>query len=624
MNETTANQVLLVTTFAAPLILVVCLALSGSLGHERSHQFRRVLVALAPLTILPSIALVLTADVGESGTADGPASSLAIPWLLLGTHLAVDNLARAMVLIAAVLYGGALSATNWIKMRDAERRGTAMSGFLLMAYLGNIGTYLAADAVTFYLSFAVMSFSAVGMVVHYRSRAAHRAARIYLLLSVFSETAILAALFLIVSAGGMMIADAPQAAAYSDHTGLILALLLIGFGVKAGTMPLHIWLPLAHPAAPPAASAVLSGAMVKAGLVGWLRFMPSADGAGATDLPQVETAGWVLLILALAGAFLAVGFGVLQNDPKVILAYSTISQLGFISSVIAVGMIVPELWVGASAAAVLYAAHHGLAKGALFLGVPVIRHFGTGLAGIIAAIGMFGSGFIIVGAPFTSGGLGKYVSKDAVGGLAVAGFELQYILPLVATGSTVLLMRFALVLWRSERSEPRRIDGEFGSWLVLTAAALVLPWLIGYFWFPGDAAPLPEWSTSTVWDATWPIVAGLLLGGVVWWLAGRQMLPPRLSAADGTLVAPGDILVPEERALAQASHRVRSGLLRLHDVTGGVAHRWSTFWDTSAAKVRRSSAWVEQRLSPWESSGAAVQLVLAGALVLGIVAWWLR
>ena len=94
---------------------------------------------------------------------------------------------------------------------------------------------------------------------------------------------------------------------------LTVVLLFIGFGVKAGLVPLHVWLPLAHPAAPPAASAVLSGAMVKAGLVGWLRFLPLGQHERG-----LEVLGWVLMALALIGAFLAVVVGVLQDDPKVV------------------------------------------------------------------------------------------------------------------------------------------------------------------------------------------------------------------------------------------------------------------------------------------------------------------
>ncbi|GGH45725.1 proton-conducting transporter transmembrane domain-containing protein [Microbacterium album] len=622
------GSALVLVTLAAPLALVALLAVAGWAPDERRHRLRRALVFLSPAAIVPGVALALLADTG-GGTAGASGTSLTIPWLLLGTHFAVDDLGRPLLMIAAVLYGGALSATGWIKMRDAERRGAALCGFLLTAYVGNIGTYLAADSVTFYLSFAVMSFSAAGLVVHYRTPTAHRASRVYLTLSVLSESAILAALLLTVSAGGMLLADVPAAVAESDRTGLVLGLLLFGFGVKAGTVPLHIWLPLAHPAAPPAASAVLSGTMVTAGLIGWLRFVPvpGANGPGALgsghDAGIVANAGWTLLILALAGAFLAVLFGVLQNDPKVILAYSTISQMGFISAVIAVGMIVPELWPGTSTAAILYAVHHGLAKGALFLGVPVMKHFGSGAASVVAMLGMIGAGLVIAGAPLTSGALGKYVSKDAVEGIALAAVELQYILPLVATGSTLLLMRFGWVLWHSERRPSRAVDGEFASWAVITVAALALPWFIGVAWFDEGALPLPSWILGTVWDATWPILLGIALGAGAWWLTARGLIPRRLAAADGTLVAPGDLLVPEERALQGLSRGAQGGQAAVHAFTGHVAAQWGRMWRAVAARTRRATGRAEARLSAAEVSGAAVLLVLGvAAAFLAIGGLW--
>ncbi len=227
---------------------------------------------------------------------------LEVPWLLFGSEFHLDPAARALTLIAALLYGAALMAVSWAKLRDAEKGSGALSAFLLLCYVGNIGTYVAADAVSFYLAFALMSFSAVGLVIHYRSQEARRATRIYLIMSVVSETAILAGLILTASAGGYRVSNAPAAVADSEFTTLIVVLLLIGFGVKAGTVPLHVWLPLAHPAAPPAASAVLSGAMVKAGLVGWLRFMP----LGEMAMPVV---GYTLLGLALLGAFAAAAVG---------------------------------------------------------------------------------------------------------------------------------------------------------------------------------------------------------------------------------------------------------------------------------------------------------------------------
>ena len=93
----------------------------------------------------------------------------------------------------------------------------------------------------------------------------------------------------------------------SNH--LVILLVLVGFGIKAGALPLHVWLPLAHPAAPTPASAVLSGAMIKAGLLGWLRFLP---------LGQPGTAVWgsPCIFAGMLAAFFGVIVGLNQKNPK--------------------------------------------------------------------------------------------------------------------------------------------------------------------------------------------------------------------------------------------------------------------------------------------------------------------
>ncbi|NJN47745.1 MAG: hypothetical protein HC808_16135, partial [Candidatus Competibacteraceae bacterium] len=143
---------------------------------------------------------------------------------------------------------------------------------------GNLGLVLAFDAVSFYLFFALMSFAAYGLIVHDGSAEARRAGRVYLTMAVIGEACLLSALLLIGSqagnvdlrAWGPQLADAPT-------REWIIALILAGFAIKMGAVPLHIWLPLAHPCAPTPASAVLSGIIIKAGLVGWLRFLPIGD-----------------------------------------------------------------------------------------------------------------------------------------------------------------------------------------------------------------------------------------------------------------------------------------------------------------------------------------------------------
>lgn len=587
---------LLLGTFLVPLILVAVIAAAGILPSRTASGVRRAAALSAPAAVIPAVLLAVF----------GVGTELSVPWLLFGAQFSVDPVARPLLLIAALLYGGGLMALTWLKLRHVERGTGALAAFMLLSFVGNIGTYLAADTVSFYLFFALMSFSAAGLVIHYRSPAVHRATRVYVVLSVLSETAILAAFMLTVHAGGMALSAAPQAIATGDQLVLTVVLLFVGFGVKAGLVPLHVWLPLAHPAAPPAASAVLSGAMVKAGLVGWLRFLPLGH-----QERTVEFLGWVLLWLALIGAFAAVFVGVLQHDPKVVLAYSTISQMGFITAVVAAGLVEPELAPLVTAAAVVYAVHHGLAKGALFLGVPVIKHYGRGATGVLVTLGMIGAGLAVAGAPLTSGAFGKYISKEAVAPISVLGVGLDSILPLVATGSTLLLMRFAWILWNTDRDPRRRADGELVSWLLVAAAGIIVPWLVGERWTP---VPVPDWEPYVVWNAVWPILLGLAVGALVWWLQTRAELPSWAPRADGTAIQPGDILSLEEHALSQAASTGERFGTTLHTGSEAVARRWGAFWAAAAERTKQSVYVVERRLATWSVSGSVLLVLLAGAL----------
>lgn len=495
-------------------------------------------VRLAQLALLPALALTLLPpdEAGAVATSE-------VSWLLLGTTVALDPPGRALLLIAVVLYAAALTAVSW----QHTRRAAELEAFLLVCFVGNMGVYAATDAVTFYLAFAVMSLSAVGLVLHERSPTAHRAGKVYLVLTVLSEAAVLGALILTVAAGGLALADAPAAVADSPHTSLVVGLLLTGFGVKAGLVPLHVWLPLAHPAAPPAASAVLSGAMVKAGLVGWLRFLP---------LGEVELAGWGMLVvlLALAGALGAAVVGVGQRDTKVVLAYSTVSQMGYLSAVVGITLVQPALAPAAVASAVVYAVHHGLAKGALFLGVPVWKHHRSDPGRWAVVAGLALAGLAVVGAPFTSGSLGKYATKTAVEGATLWGLDLVHVLPLVATGSTLLLMRFAWLLLHTEPDPlPVGSDPELPAWAVIVVASLVLPWWVTETWVP--VTGVPDLDPVTLWDASWPILLGLIPAAVVWW-AARAGLGGRWPAGARAVPA-GDVLVVGERVVAGAAAGLR-------------------------------------------------------------------
>lgn len=338
--------------FLAPLVAAVVRVVMPRVS--RPTRGRDVALATcAVASLLPAGLLTIL-----PGVVTAPATHF--DWVLTGLSFRMDLVARALTLVTVVLYAVALAA---VTRRNTARAGE-LSALLLLCLVGNVAVLTAADVVTFYLGFALMSYAAFGLVISTRTPDARRAALVYLVLVVVSETFTLAALMLVAGAGGMQVEAAAGAVAASGQRDLIIALLLVGFGTKAGLVPLHVWLPLAHPAAPPAASAVLSGAMVKAGVVGWIRFLPLGEAAA-------PAAGLVMVVLGAIGAFGSVVVGVQQRDPKTVLAYSTVSQLGYLTIVVGVALARPELAAASVTAALIYAVHHGLAKGAAFLGVSV-------------------------------------------------------------------------------------------------------------------------------------------------------------------------------------------------------------------------------------------------------------
>lgn len=573
-----------------PLLTAASVALAGLGPNRFTRRARAGLTRFAPLAVAPTAALALWAE-------DGPAR---IGWLLLGTTMQFDAPARSLVLMACALYAVALAS---VRVAPVER-APALSALLLICFVGNAGVFAAADAVTFYLCFAVMSFVAYALVIHDRTAPARRAGRIYLTLTVLGESAVLAALLLTTAAGGLQISDAPAAIAASADRDLIVALLLVGFGVKAGTVPLHVWLPLAHPAAPAPASAVLSGAMITAGLAGWLRFLP---------LGEIAAPAWgtTFLALALVGAFAAVPIGVLQKDPKVILAYSSISQMGLVAALVGVALTDPRLAPVCISAAVVYAVHHGLAKGALFLGVPLWKQSG-GRYRIVVIAGLSAAALSLAGAPLTAGYAAKYAVKDAVGVLPPGplGVPLELVLTLVGTGSTVLLLRAGWVLLRSAPRADAN-GGPLAAWLLIVAGALPLTVLgplaraMALPVVPGDPA---QW-----WSAAWPILTGLALAALAGWSGHRGWLPEWMAHPDGRAVPPGDTIVFEEAAARRVVAAVRRGRSRIAPAAGSVAGLLLRVPSPAPSLARAQAA-----LDRWTVSGALTILLLAALAALAL------
>lgn len=531
---------LIVASLALPLALALLVALPRS---------RAAALALAPWAPLPALALALAARAPLL---------LDLPDVLTGLQLGVDDSGRVFLLFTSLIWLAAgWFARGWFADDPRRARFTL---FFLLTQAGNLGVCLALDAAGFYAFYALMSFAAYGLVAHDGDTAARRAGRVYLVLTVAGEMLILSGLLLALG----LAPDHPWA----------LACLVLGFGAKIGLPLMHVSLPLAYAAAPAPAAAVLAGAMIKAGVLGWLRFLPLGDAA----LPD---AGQLLMA---TGALMIVGgsvIGLAQREPGAILAYSSVAQMGHFALGAGAGFAAPGLWPPIAAALVVYAAHHALAKTALFLGLGVVARHGTSPARLA---GLALPALALAGAPFTSGMLAKLGFKTALAALPApwAG-ALPALLAVGALGTALLMARLFWLI----RATPATGAAPLTLWV---------PWLLALAAVAGltaGLAPSANWSAAlqpgALLAALWPILAALALAGAALKLHLRA---PRIPA--------GDLLGSLERLLAAFVRPPRPALPALPARPVLPTHA-----------VRRPPR-AEARLHAWTLAGALWLALLAG------------
>ncbi|MFO7959740.1 MAG: complex I subunit 5 family protein [Nitriliruptoraceae bacterium] len=613
-------------TWIAP-ILWPFLAAVLVLGIDRG---RTALVASGPL---PSLALAMLG---------APDAAPELPWVLLDLRLGLDATSRVLLLTTALVWLAAGLATR----RSIAQRGGAAALWLLTLG-GNVGLVLAADVVSLYALYGVMTFAAYGLVVHDRTAVARRAGRLYVVMAVFGEVLLLSGLVLAVGAADST-DNATVAAALAEvpHGQLIIGLLAAGFAVKAGIVPLHVWLPLAHPAAPVPASAALSGAMIKAGLVGWLTLLP----LGSTSAP-----GWsaTFVGVGLLTAFWGVAVGLVQDRPKVVLAYSSISQMGLIAVLVGLAFASPTATPLAVAAAVTYALHHGVAKGALFLGVGVHSTWAGPRGRLVVLAGTVLAGLSLAGAPLSSGWVAKGLVTSSVAAAEVGWARtLTWLLSLAAVGTTLLIARLLVLLARplpgdgvgaATAGRAQRDDGGRGGrdaevrglggrgdgldhragggevaagpgdralvsgWGLLLVATLALTWTVPSRWLA--QVPEPEVYAASLRSAAWPVLLGLALSGAVLVLGRRaggtaERALPRVPAGDLAVLA--EAAVP---AASRVASRLLAATVRRRDHLGGLAGRLE-------ARVRPGEGFarLDVVLRRWQVGG--VLFVLLGAALI--------
>ena len=387
--------------------------------------------------------------------------------------------------------------------------------FFALCFAGNMLLIAALDAVSFYLGFSLMSLAAYGLVIHSGSAKARRAGRLYLQLAVLGEILLFSGLLLrATAAGGRFDWHSWQAVPLEP---LSLALLLLGLGLKAGFWPLHWWLPQAHPVAPAPASALLSGVMIKAGLLGMLMFLPATDALMQQWAP-------LLLVTGLISAFYGVLVGLLYSQPKVILAYSSVSQMGYLLLLFALLSL-----TGMQALPVLlaYVVHHGMAKSSLFLYAGMAGE-AAGRNGRLALFWL--AALALMALPLSSGALVKMALKTQLAAANLPGWLDAGVLSLLLTTgavlTTLLILHLAAQLRALNNSTAKASAGtdastvnSAGRWALLTALVGAL-WLLPWFMVQQWQLPWPTLSQSAA--LLLPLLLALLLRWL-WYKFGLQL-----------------------------------------------------------------------------------------------------
>ena len=316
--------------------------------------------------VMLGIAVVQLIAGGSAATLRLP---IGLPWV--GANFRLDALAA---LFLAVVDLGAAGASLFALGYGRHEQSPARVLPFYPAFLGGMNlVILADDAFTFLVSWEFMSLSSWALVMaHHENPENRRAGYVYIMMAGFGTLALLLAFGLLAGPNGNYAFAGMAEVVRADWApGLILLLVLLGAGSKAGVVPLHVWLPLAHPAAPSHVSALMSGVMTKVAIYGFVRIV--------FDLMGSPAWWWSIVVLAVGGisAVLGVLSALMQRDLKRLLAYSTIENVGiiFIGLGLALAFKANSMTAAAAlafTAALLHVINHSLFKSLLFFAAGAV------------------------------------------------------------------------------------------------------------------------------------------------------------------------------------------------------------------------------------------------------------
>jgi formate hydrogenlyase subunit 3/multisubunit Na+/H+ antiporter MnhD subunit len=345
----------------------------GVVAMVAPRRTRFVAHALFPVSAALSLLLAAGAVHGLFGAPQALVLRLGLPGLPF--HLRIDALsAFFLAVIGATSAGTSIFSAGYVRQGEGTAPGLqCLQYHLFLAAMALV--LLADDAYAFMVAWEVMALSSYFLVIaNHRVAAIRRAGYLYLLLAHIGAIAILLCFGVLqANTGDFTFANLRVQTLSPFWASIAFVLAVVGFGAKAGIVPLHVWLPEAHPAAPSPVSALMSGIMLKTAVYALLRI--------AFDLLHIQIWWWGALVLGLglATALFGVVFTTVQTDMKRLLAFSSIENLGliFVSTGLALmfrtyGM--QALSALALTATLFHVAAHALFKSLLFLATGSVLH----------------------------------------------------------------------------------------------------------------------------------------------------------------------------------------------------------------------------------------------------------
>lgn len=386
---------MLLAAAASVLVLLVSAAYLGSMSGYGT----------AAILGLPPTALLLDAGWGGySLVADGWSAAF----------LLITGLAGTIISLYGIDYGRAYRG-NGLR---------ALSGLWNLFLVSMVLVLMAGDAFTFILAWEVMALVSFLLVNHEsKKKETVHAAYQYMVMTHLGTAAILTAFYLVGShSDTLLFADLAKNTLEGPLRHVAFGAAFLGFALKSGLMPLHVWLPNAHPAAPSHVSALMSGVMLKVAVYGFGRFVFFFLGM------EVFAYGVVVMLVGLLSAFLGVLYASMAKDMKRILAYSSVENMGIIFATFGCGMLLVQTGHGVMAmvaftAVLFHSLSHSIMKGLLFMSAGAVMHAaGTKdveLMGALAkkmpqtALYTLAGAMSLSSLPFTAGFVGEWMALQS-------------------------------------------------------------------------------------------------------------------------------------------------------------------------------------------------------------------